>query len=164
MTFLNGITNLTNWMGNVIMPTVAGLFFALAVIRYARGYPHQYIAWSGLMCLMISGLLRGLETFASQSAWNNPDTDLDHPPRPRELVRATSSCLCMPSCRLSRASSHTEESATVFTTEAPGSDTLPRRGWRCPYPVCCDSRSSSSGEAPVGSVEKAIKSGNRRHQ
>ena len=39
MTFLNGITNLTNWMGNVIMPTVAGLFFALAVIRYARGYP-----------------------------------------------------------------------------------------------------------------------------
>ena len=47
MNFLNGITNLTNWMGNVIMPTVAGLFFALAVVRYARGYPHQYIAWSG---------------------------------------------------------------------------------------------------------------------
>ena len=38
---LNGITNLTNWMGNVIMPTVAGLFFALAVIRYARGYPYH---------------------------------------------------------------------------------------------------------------------------
>ena len=73
MTFLNGITNLTNWMGNVIMPTVAGLFFALAVIRYARGYPHQYIAWSGLMCLMISGLLRGIEKFATQAAWNNPD-------------------------------------------------------------------------------------------
>ena len=27
MTFLNGITHLTNWMGNVIMPTVAGLVF-----------------------------------------------------------------------------------------------------------------------------------------
>ena len=53
MNFLDGITNLTNWMGNVIMPTVAGLFFALAVVRYARGYPHQYIAWSGLMCLMV---------------------------------------------------------------------------------------------------------------
>jgi hypothetical protein len=26
------------------------------------------------MCLMVSGLLRGLETFASQSAWNNPDS------------------------------------------------------------------------------------------
>jgi hypothetical protein len=74
MTFLNGVTNLTSWLGNVIMPTVAGLFFALAIIRYARGYAHQYIAWAGLLCLMVSGLLRGLETFASQSAWNNPDT------------------------------------------------------------------------------------------
>ena len=37
------------------------------------------------MCLMISGLLRGIEKFASQSAWNNPDTHLDHPPRPGQL-------------------------------------------------------------------------------
>jgi hypothetical protein len=73
MTFLNGITNLTNWMGNVIMPTVAALFFALAVIRFARGYSHQYIAWAGFLCLMISGLLRGLETFAGQAAWNDAD-------------------------------------------------------------------------------------------
>ena len=85
MNFLNGITHLTNWMGNVIMPTVAGLFFALAVVRYARGYPHQYIAWAGLMCLMVSGLLRGLETFASQSAWNNPGHHLDYAARSREL-------------------------------------------------------------------------------
>jgi hypothetical protein len=74
MTFLNGITNLTNWLGNVIMPTVAGLFFALAIIRYARGYAHQYISWAGLLCLMASGLLRGMETFALQTAWNDPDT------------------------------------------------------------------------------------------
>ncbi|MBV9081863.1 MAG: hypothetical protein JOZ62_04245 [Acidobacteriaceae bacterium] len=73
MTFLNGITNLTNWLGNVIMPTVGGLFFAIAIIRYARGYSHQYIAWAGLMCLMVSGLLRALETFASQTAWNDAD-------------------------------------------------------------------------------------------
>lgn len=73
MTFLNGITQLTNWMGNVIMPTAAGLLFALAVIRYARGYPNQYISWAGMMCLMISGLLRGMETFTSQAAWDNPD-------------------------------------------------------------------------------------------
>jgi hypothetical protein len=38
MSFLNGITHLTNWMGNVIMPTVAGLFFALAVVRYATAW------------------------------------------------------------------------------------------------------------------------------
>src|SRR5450756_2328326 len=34
MTFLSGITHLTNWMGNVIMPTLAGLFFARSVVRY----------------------------------------------------------------------------------------------------------------------------------
>ena len=73
MTLLNGITHLTNWMGNVIMPTLAGLFFALSVVRYARGYPHQYIAWAGLMCLMVSGLLRMFEKFTGQLGWNNPD-------------------------------------------------------------------------------------------
>jgi hypothetical protein len=73
MTFLNGIANLTNWLGNVIMPTVAGLLFALAIFRFAKGYSHQYMAWAGLLSLMVSGLLRGLETFASQTAWDNPD-------------------------------------------------------------------------------------------
>ena len=71
--FLNGITNLASWVGNVIMPTVAGLFFALAVIRYAKGYSHQYIVWAGFLCLMVSGLVRGLESFAQQAAWNNGD-------------------------------------------------------------------------------------------
>ena len=70
---LTGISNLSSWLGNVIMPTVAGLFFALAVVRYARGYSHQYVAWAGFLSLMVSGLLRGLETFATQSTWNDPD-------------------------------------------------------------------------------------------
>ena len=73
MVFLNGITNLTNWMGNVIMPTLAGLFFALGIIRYAKGYSHSYITWAGFLCLMVSGLLRGLEHSAAQAAWNNGD-------------------------------------------------------------------------------------------
>ena len=73
MVFLNGITNLTNWMGNVILPTVAGLFFALGIVRYAKGYSHSYITWAGFLCLMVSGLLRGLEHFAGQAAWNNGD-------------------------------------------------------------------------------------------
>jgi len=73
MVFLNGITNLTSWMGNVIMPTVAGLFFALGIIRYAKGYSHSYITWAGFLCLMVSGLLRGLEHSAAQAAWNNGD-------------------------------------------------------------------------------------------
>ena len=73
MVFLKGITSMTSWMGNVIMPTVAGLFFALGIIRYAKGYSHSYITWAGFLCLMVSGLLRGLEHSAAQAAWNNGD-------------------------------------------------------------------------------------------
>ena len=32
MNFLTGLTNLTNWLGNVIMPTLAGVFFVIVVI------------------------------------------------------------------------------------------------------------------------------------
>ena len=34
MSFSNGILNLTNWVGNVILPTLAGLFFVIAVLRH----------------------------------------------------------------------------------------------------------------------------------
>lgn len=73
MDFLTGITNLTNWTGNVIMPTLAALFFALGVLRFAHGQAHTYTPWAGLLCLMVSGVLRGIEKFATQAAWNNPD-------------------------------------------------------------------------------------------
>src|ERR1044071_4065014 len=73
MIFLTGITNLTSWMGNVIMPTLAALFFALGVLRYAHGQAHTYAPWAGFLCLMVSGVLRGIEKFAAQAAWNNPD-------------------------------------------------------------------------------------------
>ena len=73
--FYNGILNLTNWAGNVIMPTLGGLFIAFAVIQFARGYHHLYSTWAygGLMCLMVSGLLRMFEKFTGQAGWNNPD-------------------------------------------------------------------------------------------
>ena len=64
MNFLTGITNLTSWMGNVIMPTLAALFFALGVLRYAHGQAHTYAPWAGFLCLMVSGVLRGIEKFA----------------------------------------------------------------------------------------------------
>ena len=72
MNFLTGITNLTDWMGNVIMPTLAALFFALGVLRFAHGQAHTS-PWAGFLCLMVSGVLRGIERFAAQAAWNNPD-------------------------------------------------------------------------------------------
>jgi hypothetical protein len=34
MSFEDGIFNLTNWAGNVILPTLSGLFFAIALIRF----------------------------------------------------------------------------------------------------------------------------------
>ena len=35
----NGLLNLTNWLGNVIMPTMAGLFAAAAIYRFSKGAP-----------------------------------------------------------------------------------------------------------------------------
>ena len=73
MSFYNGFLNLTNWSGNVILPTLAGLFFALAILRFSKGQPYSHALYSGLLCLLASGLLRTFETFASQRAWNDPD-------------------------------------------------------------------------------------------
>ena len=39
MNFANGMLNLTNWLGNVIMPTVAGLFAAAAIYTSAKADP-----------------------------------------------------------------------------------------------------------------------------
>ena len=73
MTFLTGLTNLTNWLGNVIMPTLAGLLFVIAVLRAARNAPFQYAMYGGFLSLMVSGLLRAIETFSRVRAWNDPD-------------------------------------------------------------------------------------------
>lgn len=74
MNFLTGLTNLTNWFANVIMPTVAGLFFVVAVLRFSRNAPFQYSMYAGFAALMVSGILRAIETFSQQRAWDDPDT------------------------------------------------------------------------------------------
>jgi len=73
VSFYNGFLNFTNWAGNVILPTMAGLFFALAILRFSKGQPYSHALYSGLLALMASGLLRAFEKFASQRAWNDPD-------------------------------------------------------------------------------------------
>jgi hypothetical protein len=73
MSFTHGILNLTNWAGNVILPTLAGLFFAIAILRFARSESYVTAMYGGFLCLMASGLLRAMETFASQRSWNDPD-------------------------------------------------------------------------------------------
>jgi hypothetical protein len=73
MSFYNGILNLTGWTGNVILPTLAGFFLAIAIIQFSRGAAYSHAMYGGFLCLMSSGLLRAFETFASQRTWNDPD-------------------------------------------------------------------------------------------
>lgn len=68
-----GILNLTNWLGNVIMPTLAGLFFSAAVYSIGRGLHWQRFAHAGFASLLCSGILRLLEAFSQAAAWNDPD-------------------------------------------------------------------------------------------
>jgi hypothetical protein len=73
MSFYNGILNLTNWAGNVIMPTLEHCSYGCR-IQFARGCHNLFdMAYGGLMCLMVSGLLRMFEKFTGQLGWNNPD-------------------------------------------------------------------------------------------
>jgi hypothetical protein len=37
MTFDNGILHLANWMGNVIMPTLAAAFIIIAILQFSKG-------------------------------------------------------------------------------------------------------------------------------
>jgi hypothetical protein len=69
----NGLINLTNWLGNLLMPTLAGLFFAGAIWRFSKGMHYQNLSYAGFASLMCSGLLRLLESFAQQGAWNDPN-------------------------------------------------------------------------------------------
>lgn len=71
--FETGIVNLTSWLGNVILPTLSGLFLAIAVIRFVGPGQHQNWLYGAFLCLMASGILRALESFSPQQAWNDPD-------------------------------------------------------------------------------------------
>ncbi len=73
MSFYNGILNLTNWGGNVMLPTLAGLFIAIAIIQFSKGAEYSHAMYGGFLCLMASGALRAFETFASQRNWNDPN-------------------------------------------------------------------------------------------
>src|SRR5437588_10569012 len=55
------------------MPTVVGLFAAAAIYHFSKGRNYQNLAYAAMASLMCSGLVRGLESFSNQSAWNNPD-------------------------------------------------------------------------------------------
>ena len=47
MNLSNGLLNLTNWLGNVIMPTMAGLFAAAAIYRFSKAHPYSHLGYRG---------------------------------------------------------------------------------------------------------------------
>ena len=73
MSFDQGVLNLANWMGNVILPTLAGLFIIVAILEFSKGREFSHSMYGAMACLLVSGLTRAFETFASQRAWNDPD-------------------------------------------------------------------------------------------
>ena len=73
MSFDQGILNLANWLGNVIMPTLAAVFLITAILQFSKGQEFAHSIYGALACLTVSGLSRAFETFASQAASNNPD-------------------------------------------------------------------------------------------
>lgn len=73
MSFDVGLLNLVNWLGNVIMPTLSAVFIIAAILQFSKGQEFSHSMYGALASLMVSGLTRAFETFASQAAWNNPD-------------------------------------------------------------------------------------------
>ena len=77
MNLSNGLLNLTNWLGNVIMPTMAGLFAAAAIYRFSKAHPYSHFGYAALASLMCSGLLRAMESFSNQASLEQPRPLLD---------------------------------------------------------------------------------------
>jgi len=73
MSFGNGILHLANWLGNIIMPTLAAAFIIVAILQFSKGQEFSHSIYGALACLLVSGLTRAFETFASQAGCNNPD-------------------------------------------------------------------------------------------
>ena len=64
--FDGGLLNLTNWVGNAVMPILAALILALGIYRYSRGYHIDPYIGGTMGALSVSGLLRLAEVFARQ--------------------------------------------------------------------------------------------------
>ena len=66
--FISGILNLTNWLGNGIMPLLAALMIALGIYKFSQGSDFERYFWGALGSLSVSGLLRLAEVFAKQGS------------------------------------------------------------------------------------------------
>ena len=66
--FDQGILNMTNWLGNGIMPVLAALMIAMGIYCFSRGRDFERWIWGALGSLSVSGLLRLAEVFARQGS------------------------------------------------------------------------------------------------
>ena len=73
MSLDGAITNLASWAGNVMMPTMAGAFFAGADYRYSKGGQFEQLLYGGFASLMCSGMLRALEGFVQNAGPTSAD-------------------------------------------------------------------------------------------
>ncbi len=69
--FDQGVLNMTNWVGNGVMPLLAALMIALGIYRFSRGGDFERYVWGALGSLSVSGLLRLAEVFARQGSGSN---------------------------------------------------------------------------------------------
>ena len=65
--FQQGMLQLANWFGNVMLPIGAGLILALGIYRYSKGYELERYVYGALGALMGSGLLRLAEVITQQN-------------------------------------------------------------------------------------------------
>ena len=70
-TFDGGLLQMADWLGNGILPLLAGLLIALSVYRLSKGGDFERYVWAALGALSVSGLLRLLEVFAAQGTGQN---------------------------------------------------------------------------------------------
>ena len=73
MSLDGAITNLASWAGNVMMPTMAGGFFAAAAYRFSKGGQFEQLLYGGFASLMCSGMLRALEGFVQHAGPTSAD-------------------------------------------------------------------------------------------
>ena len=66
--FDQGLLNMTNWIGNGVMPLLAGLMIALGIYKFSRGGDFERYIWGAMGALSVSGLLRLAEVFARQGS------------------------------------------------------------------------------------------------
>ncbi len=72
MSLDGAISNLASWAGNIMMPTMAGMFFSAAVYRYSKGGQFEQLLYGGFASLMCSGMLRALEGLFRTPAQRTP--------------------------------------------------------------------------------------------